>query len=87
MTNRKIITSFAIAAAAISCVMAPAAFAAPSDEVSVKIDTRYLETDWGVEKIYGTLSNKAENACVVNASRGLTARRVARDCMSDLLFH
>ena len=75
----------AIALAALGTTMTPAAFATTSNEVSVTIDTRYLETDWGVEKVYAKLSNKAETACSVGHKRNMAARKFARDCMSDLL--
>ena len=85
MTTSKTLKTIAIAVAALGCAVAPAAFAAPSDDVSVKIDTRYLETDRGVEKIYGALTNKAESACTIGSARDMSARRFERDCMSDLL--
>ena len=85
MTKRTTLKTLAIAAAAFGCAFAPAAFATPSDNVSVKIDTRYLETDWGVEKIYDTLSNKAESACDTGTSRDTSSRKFEKDCMSDLL--
>ena len=77
--------TIAIAVAALGFAVAPAAFAAPSDTVRVKIDMRYLETDWGVEKVYKTLSHKAERACSVKFPRGLAMQKYERDCMSDLL--
>lgn len=83
MRNFTKIAAIAIAAAGVT--FAPAAFAAPSTEVSVKIDTRYLETDWGVEKVYTKLENKARSACDTGSSRSPSARRFEHDCMSDLL--
>ena len=85
MTARTTFKIFAITLAAMGTTMAPAAFAAPTNEVSVEIDTRYLETDWGVEKIYDDLSNKAESACVSRSSPGIINRKFERDCMTDLL--
>lgn len=85
MTKRKTLKAIAIAAAAVGCALAPAAFATSSNDVSVSVDTRYLETDWGVEKVYDVLSNKAESACDTSPSRDLRARKFERDCMSDLL--
>ena len=74
-----------IALAALGTTLAPAAFASTSDDVTVTIDTRYLETDWGVEKVYNTLASKAESACDAGHTRDIAARKFARDCMSDLL--
>ena len=85
MTKRKTLKTVAIAMAALSCAIAPTAIAASTNDVSVKIDTRYLETDWGVEKIYDTLSHKAESACETGNTRGLSFRKFEKDCMSDLL--
>lgn len=85
MTTRTTLKTIAITLAALGASVAPAAFAAPADDVSVEIDTRYLETDWGVEKVYEVLSAKAENACYSGAPRDITSRKFARDCMSDLL--
>lgn len=85
MTARTTIKTIAITLAALGTAVAPAAFAVSSTEISVEIDTRYLETDWGVEKIYTTLSNKAENACSTGNSRDISARKFERDCMTDLL--
>ena len=85
MTTPKTLKTLAIAMSALSCAIAPAAFAGPSDDISVKIDTRYLETDWGVKKVYDTLSNKAESACDLGDSRDSSSRKFQRDCMTDLL--
>ena len=85
MTTRKTLKIFAITAAALSCAISPAAFAASSNDVSIQIDTRYLETDWGVKKVYDTLSNKAESACDLGDSRDSSSRKFQRDCMTDLL--
>ena len=80
MTKRNTFKTVAIALAAIGTAITPAAFAQTADDVSVTIDARDLETDWGVEKIYDTLSGKAETACYSRA-----ARKYSHDCMSDLL--
>ena len=85
MTARNTFKAIAITLAALGTTMAPAAFASSADNVSVEIDTRYLETDWGVEKVYATLTHKAESACVTSSSRDISARKFERDCMSDLL--
>ena len=85
MTARTTFKTIAIAIAALGTTLAPAAYAASTDDVSVEIDTRYLETDWGVEKVYDVLTHKAENACDTGFSRDATARRFERDCMSNLL--
>ena len=85
MTTRKTLKIFAITAAALSCAISPAAFAASSNDVSIQIDTRYLEADWGVNKVYDTLSNKAERACDSGGSRDLSSLIYEKDCMSDLL--
>ena len=85
MTKRFNVKTIAITLAALGTAIAPAAFAAPSDDVSVTIDTRYLETDWGVEKVYNILSSKAESACVSGSSRSISARKFENDCTSDLL--
>jgi len=85
MTARNTFKAIAITLAALGTTMAPAAFAAPIDNVSVEIDTRYLETDWGVEKVYETLTHKAESACVTSSARDISARKFERDCMTDLL--
>jgi len=77
--------TFAIIVAALGTAVAPAAFAVSANEVSISIDARYLETDWGVAKVYDKLSHKAESACDVGHTRNLTARKMARDCMSNLL--
>jgi len=85
MTTRTTFKTIAITLAALGTAAAPAAFAAPSDDVSVEIDTRYLETDWGVEKVYSVLSHKAESACETGSVRDTANRKFERDCMSDLL--
>jgi len=85
MTAHTTFKTFAITLAALGTALAPAAFAASVDDISVEIDTRYLETDWGVEKIYETLENKAESACNTGSSRDLSNRKFERDCMTDLL--
>jgi UrcA family protein len=85
MTARTTFKTIAITLAALGTAVAPAAFAAPSDTVSVEIDTRYLETDWGVEKVYDTLASKAETACVTSSARDISARKFERDCMTNLL--
>ena len=85
MTTRTTLKTIAITLAALGTTMAPAAFAAPADDISVQIDTRYLETDWGVEKIYEALSNKAKSACNTGSSKVIASRGFERDCMNDLL--
>jgi len=85
MTARTTFKSIAITLAVCGTALAPTAFAAPADNVSVEIDTRYLETDWGVEKIYDKLASKAENACVSDSLRTLSTPQAERDCMTDLL--
>lgn len=85
MTTSKIIKAFAITLAALTTTISPAAFATSADKVSVKIDTRYLETDWGVEKIYKSLSKTAKNACDTGSAHDISARKYERDCMTDLL--
>lgn len=85
MTAHTTFKTIAITLAALGTSLAPAAFAAPADDVSVKIDTRYLETDWGVEKVYDVLSAKAESACVNRSIRDIENSRFERDCMSELL--
>jgi len=85
MTTRKTLKIFAITVATFGTALAPTAYAASSDEVRVEIDSRYLETDWGVEKVYKTLSKKAESACTFGSTGTLHARMTKRDCMSDLL--
>lgn len=85
MTAQTKFKTIAITLAAMGTAIAPAAFATSTDEVRVEIDTRYLETDWGVEKVYTALTNRAESACTTGASRDLSERKFARDCMSDLL--
>lgn len=82
---KTLLKTTAIVLAALGTTMAPAAFATTTDDVSVTIDTRYLETDWGVEKVYNTLSSKAKTACDTGHTRDIAARKFARDCMSDLL--
>lgn len=85
MTTSKTIKAFAITLTALGTTIAPAAFATPADEVRVVIDTRYLETDWGVEKIYKSLSRTAKNACDTGSTHDISARKYERDCMTDLL--
>ncbi|MEP3655586.1 MAG: UrcA family protein [Litorimonas sp.] len=85
MTARTTFKTIAITLAALGTAVAPAAFATPADTVSVEIDTRYLETDWGVEKIYDTLASKAEASCVTSSARDFSVRKFERDCMTDLL--
>ncbi len=89
MTARTILKTIAITfstlGAALGTAIAPAAFAAPSDNISVEIDTRYLETDWGVEKVYDVLADKAQSACVTGSARDISNRKFERDCMTDLL--
>ena len=85
MTARNTFKTIAITLAALGTTMAPAAFAASADNISVEIDTRYLETDWGVEKVYKELSHKAKSACVTGSVRDIAARKYERDCMTDLL--
>ena len=85
MTTRTTLKTIVIALAALGTMASPAAFAAPSDNVNVEIDTRYFDTDWGVEKVYNALSAKAKSACSANGTRGFTNRKIERDCMSDLL--
>jgi len=85
MTFVKPLKATFIACAGLGFVMAPAAFATTSDKVSVEIDTRYLETDWGVEIVYDELVKKSESACSTTGERGLTATRLAEDCATQLL--
>jgi UrcA family protein len=85
MTARTTFKTLAITLAALGTAIAPAAFATSADDVSVEIDTRYLETDWGVEKVYETLANRAESACVTSSAREISNRKFERDCMTDLL--
>jgi len=51
----------------------------------VEIDTRYLSTDWGVEKVYENLTNKAEKICDTGSADNIRSRKFERDCMADLL--
>lgn len=74
-----------IAFAGLSLVAAPTAFAAQSDTVSVEVDTRYLETDWGVEIVYDKLAKKAETACTTGSARGLKDMREEENCATTLL--
>ena len=85
MTTRTTLKTIVIAFAALGTMAAPAAFAAPTENVNIEIDTRYFDTDWGVEKIYNALSSKAKSACSASGTRGFTARKIERDCMSNLL--
>ena len=85
MTFVKPLKATFIACAGLGLAIAPAAFATTSDKVSVEIDTRYLETDWGVEIVYDKLVKKSESACSTTGERGLQALRLAEDCASNLL--
>ena len=85
MTLRTTFKMIAITMAALGTAAAPAAFATTPSDVSVKIDARYLETDWGVEKVYNTLARRAEKACVSSGTKNISARKYERDCMTNLL--
>jgi len=85
MTKTKMIRAFAITLAVLGTTMGSAAFASTSDEVSVEIDTRYLTTDWGVEKVYESLSKKAENLCNTGAAHDISSRKFERNCTVNLL--
>lgn len=74
-----------IAFAGLSLMAAPTALAAQAETVSVEVDTRYLETDWGVEIIYDKLSKKAETACASGSVRGLKEMRLEENCATTLL--
>jgi UrcA family protein len=81
----KTMKTLAMTLATLGTTIAPAAFASTFDEVSVEIDARYLETDWGVEKVYKSLSRTAQNACDTGGTRDISARKYERDCRIDLL--
>ncbi|WP_427453047.1 UrcA family protein [Litorimonas sp. WD9-15] len=85
MTTLKTFKIAMIATATAGLAMAPAAFASTADTVSVEIDTRYLETEWGVEIVYDKLVKKSESACSTDGTRGLQEIRIASDCASVLL--
>jgi len=85
MTTSKTIKAFAITLAVLGTTMGSAAFASTSDEVRVEIDTRYLTTDWGVEKVYETLSKKAKNLCDTGTAHDISSRKFERNCTVSLL--
>ena len=85
MTFGKTLRATLIACAGLGLAAAPATFATTADTISVEIDTRYLETDWGVEMIYDKLVKKAEAACSASGTRGLHESRIAKDCAAGLL--
>ena len=85
MSIGKTLKTTAILLATSGTMIAPAAVAASVHDVSVEIDTRYLETGWGVEKVYKTLIYKAKSACSMSGTSGVSNRKIERDCMSNLL--
>jgi len=85
MTTSKKLKNLAISLAVLGAATAPAAFATTTDEVRVEIETRYLLTDWGVEKVYENLTNKAEKICDTGSADNISNRKYERDCMADLL--
>lgn len=86
MTFGKTFKATLIACAGLGLTAAPAAFAATTDTISVEIDTRYLETDWGVEMVYDKLVKKSETACSARGTRGVHETRIAEDCAANLLY-
>jgi len=58
---------------------------AQQEKVSVSIDARDLETDRGVERIYRTLSKKAENSCVTPGVKSVSDRMIEKACVKRLL--
>lgn len=85
MTTFKTFNIAMIACGAIGLTIAPAAFATTADTVNVEIDTRYLETDWGVEMIYEKLVKKSESACTSAGTRGLQDKKAELNCTTTLL--
>jgi len=85
MTFVKPLKATLIACAGLGLTIAPAAFASTGDEVSVKIDTRYLETDWGIEIVYDKLVKESEAACFSASARRLHEIHQAEVCATDLL--
>jgi len=67
-------------------VMSPAyAINAQTDTVSAIIDTRDLETDYGIVKVYKSLEHRAELACESPGLRSLAERNSEKSCTQSLL--
>jgi len=72
---------------AASCgIMTPAyAINTQSDLVATTIDSRDLQTDHGIAKVYKSLERRAEAACDSQGKRTLTQRNFEKLCMQSLL--
>ena len=79
-------TAVALSLPLVLAATAPASAApAATDDIRVEIDTRYLETDWGVEIVYDKLAKKAETACRTPGRRTLSQLTDETRCMTTLL--
>jgi len=67
-------------------VTLPALAANPTSEiVTTTIDQRDLATDYGVERVYKTLSHKAEISCETPGRVPVSIKRYEKLCTQDLL--
>jgi len=77
--------SCAVIAAAAFVPTAASASITGVDEVTTKIDKRDLKSDYGIKRVYKTLSRKADISCGVNDGASLSQRNAARTCAAHLL--
>lgn len=78
--------SCAVIAAAASMPTAANAAITGTDNVTVTIDKRDLQTNHGIARVYDTLSKRAEVSCGVAARTSLSQRNAAKACADDLLL-
>jgi len=79
-------TTFALAAAGLSLAAPLTAQAITTEQqVEVKFDRQYLETDWGVELVYEKLENRAQAACANTGARSFSDREMEKVCETELM--
>ena len=54
-------------------------------EISIRVDPVELETQRGVQRVYQYMTSEAENACDFGRSVSISAKRLEKKCVADLL--
>jgi len=86
LNSVKALTATALISGGIALSVPAAAITTQADIVTTTIDTRDLETDRGVEKIYKSLARRAESACRTPGSKSLSSKQIESVCTENLLI-
>lgn len=78
-------TTIALIAVGAFALSTPALASPAADIVTTTIDKRDLTTEYGVERVYNTLSRKAETSCERAGLVPMSIKRAEQACTRQLL--